>query len=104
MNIFLPKSFILKQNEMSPEMGRGAMDISNDKINDVNQLECAIFCIENVADALHTDPQQVYRAITEESDILYNNILPEYEMLHTQSKEYIVADILEVMKEKGVAV
>ena len=80
------------------------MDISNDKINDVNQLEFAIFCIENVAEALHAEPQRVYRAIAEESDILYNYILPEYEMLHTQSKEYIVADILEVMKEKGVAV
>ena len=80
------------------------MDITNDKIKNVNQLEFAIFCIENVADALSADPQRVYRAIAEESDVLYNYILPEYEMLHTLSKEYIVADILEVMSEKSVAV
>lgn len=29
-------------------------------------------------------------------------IIPEYEMLHTQGKEYIVNDILETMKERGV--
>ncbi|MGO5333989.1 DUF3791 domain-containing protein [Enterococcus cecorum] len=29
-------------------------------------------------------------------------IIPEYAVLHTQSKEYIVDDIIDVMKEKGV--
>lgn len=29
-------------------------------------------------------------------------MLPEYEMLHTQGKEYIVDDIIKVMKERGV--
>lgn len=28
--------------------------------------------------------------------------MPEYEILHTQSKEYIVDELLEVMKERGV--
>ena len=31
-------------------------------------------------------------------------IVPEYEMLHTQSREYIVDDLLDVMKERGVEV
>ncbi len=31
-------------------------------------------------------------------------IVPEYEVLHTQSKEYIVDDLLEVMKERGAEV
>lgn len=69
-----------------------------------NELEFVIFCIENLAVALHTDAQSVYRALTEKSDILKSYIVPEYEMLHTQSKEYIVDDILEVMKERGVEV
>ena len=38
------------------------------------------------------------------SNILYGYIVPEYEMLHTQSKEYIVDDILEYMNELGVSV
>ncbi|WP_334292507.1 DUF3791 domain-containing protein [Blautia massiliensis (ex Durand et al. 2017)] len=31
-------------------------------------------------------------------------MVPEYEMLHTQSREYIVDDLLDVMKEKEVEV
>ena len=38
------------------------------------------------------------------SDILYGYIVPEYEVLHTQSREYIVDEILDVMKERGVEV
>lgn len=29
------------------------------------------------------------------------HIIPEYEMLHTQSKEYIIHDIAELMAERG---
>jgi len=43
-----------------------------------------------------------YQAFTEKSDILNGCIVPEYEVLHTQSREYIVADLLDVMKERGV--
>lgn len=38
------------------------------------------------------------------SDILNGYIVPEYEVLHTQSREYIVEDILDVMKERGVEI
>ena len=41
---------------------------------------------------------------TEKSDILHGYIVPEYEVLHTQSREYIVNDLLDVMKERGVEV
>ena len=66
------------------------------------ELEFAIFCIENVAVFLERDAQEVYKILTEESNILYDYIVPEYEMLHTQSKEYIVNDIVDFMREKGV--
>lgn len=66
------------------------------------ELEFAIFCIENVAFFLKRDAQEVYKMLTEKSEILYNYIIPEYEMLHTQGKEYIVNDIVDFMKEKGV--
>lgn len=71
-------------------------------IFDSKELEFAIFCIENVAISLEMDGQKVYKMLTEDSDILYNYIVSEYEMLHTQSKEYIVNDIIDVMKERGV--
>ena len=71
-------------------------------MNNERELEFAIFCIENIASFLKKDAQEVYRMLTEKSNILYEYIVPEYEMLHTQSKEYIINDIVEFMKEKGV--
>lgn len=40
-----------------------------------NELEFVVFCIENLAVALHTDAQSVYRALTEKSDILKSYIV-----------------------------
>ena len=66
------------------------------------ELEFAIFCIENVARKLNVDGRKVYDALTEQSDILDEYIIPSYEALHTQSKDYIVDEIIDVMKERGV--
>lgn len=77
---------------------------SHEKIRTSKELEFAVFCIENVAQRLSVDAERVYDALTKKSDILNGYIVPEYEILHTQSKDYIVDDILQVMKERGVAV
>ena len=66
------------------------------------ELEFAIFCIENIASRLHVDAQKVYVALSEQTNILKDYIIPEYEVLHTQSKDYIVDDIVDVMHERGV--
>ena len=71
-------------------------------IKESKELEFVIFCIENVASFLNQEPQEVYKLLTKDSNILNSYIVPEYEMLHTQSKEYIVNDIVEFMKESGV--
>lgn len=76
--------------------------LSEEKIKDMQELEFAIFCIENVAEKLKKKADQIYTDLTEKSSILNEYIVPEYEMLHTQGKEYIVNDIIEVMKERGV--
>ena len=75
-----------------------------EKIKNARQLEFAIFCIENVAAKLGVGAERIYEALTRKSDILSGYIVPEYEILHTQSKEYIVDDIIELMEEKGVEV
>ena len=77
---------------------------SDGKIKNSRELEFAVFCIENVAARLGVGAEQVYRAFTDKSDILNGYIVPEYEVLHTQGRDYIVDDLLEVMKEKGVNV
>jgi len=76
----------------------------NEKIKNSRELEFAVFCIENVAAKLGVDAERVYRAFTQKSDILNGYIVPEYEVLHTQSREYIVDDLLTVMKERSVKV
>ncbi len=37
-----------------------------------------------------------------EMDILQSYIVPNYEALHTQGKDYIVDDIIDLMEKKGV--
>ena len=66
------------------------------------ELEFAIFCIENIASRLHVDAQKVYVALSEQTNILKDYIIPEYAVVHTQSKDYIVDDIIDVMHERGV--
>ena len=78
--------------------------MSDGKIKNSGELEFAVFCIENVAAKLGVNAERVYQAFTEKSDILNSYIVPEYEMLHTQSRAYIVDDLLNVMKERGVEV
>ena len=78
--------------------------MADEKIKNSNELEFAIFCIENVAAKLGVDAEHVYQAFTEKNNILNGYIVPEYEVLHTQSREYIVDDLLDLMKERGVEV
>lgn len=81
----------------------GNQNQTSGKIENSRELEFAIFCIENIAANLGVPTEKVYLVLTEKSDILYSYIVPEYVVLHTQSKEYIVRDILDVMKERGVS-
>lgn len=67
-----------------------------------NQLEFLVFCIESIAIELNQNASIIYKLLTKNSDILYQYILPLYDILHTQSKEYIVRDILGIMKKRGV--
>ena len=72
------------------------------KITNTNQLEFAVFCIENIAIRLEKNAEEIYKMLTEESNILSGYIIPEYEILHTQSKDYIVDDIISLMGERGI--
>lgn len=76
----------------------------NIKINNTNELEFAVFCIENIAIRLEKNAEEIYKMLTEESNILSGYIIPEYEILHTQSKDYIVDDIISLMRERGIKV
>ena len=67
-----------------------------------NELDFAIFCIENIAEKLNINGKILYDLLTKRSKILDEYIIPNYDSLHTQGKEYIVNDIIEYMNEKGL--
>ncbi len=62
----------------------------------------AVFCIEALADELHIAGNKVYSLLTEKSDILDSYIVPSYDILHTQGKVYIVRELKELMRKRGV--
>ena len=67
-----------------------------------NELEFSVFCIESIAERLNIDGKAVYNLLTSSSKILDEYIIPSYEPLHTQGKEYIVNDIVEYMQKEGL--
>lgn len=67
------------------------------------ELEFAVFCIENVAKKLEVDGTAAYDMLAVQTDILQNYIIPCYDVLHTQGKEYIVNDLIDMLKAKGVS-
>ena len=62
----------------------------------------AVFCIEALADAFNTTGDVIYSILTEKSDILDSYIVPFYNVLHTQGKEYIVRELKELMLSRGI--
>ena len=70
--------------------------------NSKGELEFAVFCIENIGQKLGISGNRAYELLSKKSRILNNYILPNYEILHTQSKDYIVSDIIDYMKAEGV--
>jgi hypothetical protein len=66
-----------------------------------NVLEFTVFCIENTAEALGIGGNEVYKLLSE-SRLLDDYLIPSYDVLHTQGKEYIVDDLIGLMREKGL--
>ncbi|MDO4939444.1 MAG: DUF3791 domain-containing protein, partial [Lachnospiraceae bacterium] len=69
------------------------------KTND--ELEFVIFCIENIALRHGLNASNVYATIKDNSaDLIHKYIVPGYEFLHTQDKDYILDDIEEAIKQQ----
>ena len=65
------------------------------------QIEYSVFCIENVAKQLGKSGAELFE-ILNSSGLLHSYIIPSYEVLHTQSKQYIVDEIISVLKERNL--
>lgn len=66
-------------------------------------MEFAVFCIENLAKRQHKRAEAVYAELADRSDLLSSYVVPSYDFLHTQDKEYILDDIERAMALKGLA-
>jgi len=66
------------------------------------ELAFAVFCIESVAEHLGINSAEVYEILKHKSDLLDEYIIKYYDTLHTQGKEYITADIIDIMRKEGL--
>ena len=68
---------------------------------DKKTLEFVTFCISKLSILLKLPQEEIYSRL-EKSGILYEYIIPSYDVLHTFSERYLMLDLAEYMKEKGV--
>ncbi len=64
-------------------------------------LDFITYCVGNLSRRLGLSASDVYQRL-KSSGILYDYIVPSYDVLHTFSKEYLMEDLTDFMKEKGV--
>ena len=72
-------------------------------LEDPAVMEFAVFCIENLARRHHAPAESVFSLIADRSDFLRSYLVPSYDFLHTQDKEYILDDLDRAMAVKGVS-
>lgn len=65
-----------------------------------NNIDFITYCIGNLSRRLGISASDVYRKL-KESGILTGYIVPSYDVLHTFSKEYLMEDLIDYMREKG---
>ena len=68
---------------------------------DKNIFEFITFAIGSVAERLQKSPSEIYK-IFRQSNVIAGYLIPAYDVLHTFDRQYLVDDVLDFMKEKGV--
>ena len=68
---------------------------------DGKTLEFVTYCIAKLSSTLNLPQQEIYKRL-DSSGILYGYIVPSYDVLHTFSSRYLIEDLTDFMREKGV--
>lgn len=68
---------------------------------DKDTVVFATYCIGNLSRRLGQNARDVYERL-KTSGILNGYIVPSYDVLHTFGKEYLMEDLTDYMREKGV--
>lgn len=64
-------------------------------------LDFVTFCVGAVALSLNISRTDVFARL-KKANLIDDYIVPGYDVLHTFSRHYIVEDIIDMMKRKGV--
>ena len=64
------------------------------------QLDFVTYCVGNLADRLNMSASKVYKMLRSTA-ILNGYMIPCYDVLHTFGKEYIVDDLISLLKKRG---
>lgn len=64
-------------------------------------LEFVTYCISKLSSILGLTQRDVYDRL-KRSGILYGYIIPSYDVLHTFGSRYLMEDLIDYMREKGV--
>ena len=64
------------------------------------QLDFVTYCDGNLADRLNMSASKVYKMLRS-TDILNGYMIPCYDVLHTFGKEYIMDDLISLLKKRG---
>ena len=64
------------------------------------QLDFITYCVGNLAARLNMSASKVYKMLRS-TDILNGYMIPCYDVLHTFSKEYIIDDLINLLKKRG---
>lgn len=77
--------------------GEGASDMTKDSVSFV------IYMIHACANKWGLNPSAVYKQM-QRADCITNFLVPNYEILHTQSTPYIVENIREYLNVRGITI
>ena len=64
-------------------------------------LEFVTYCISKLSSIMGLTHRDVYDRL-KRSGILYGYIVPSYDVLHTFGSRYLMEDLIDYMREKGV--
>ena len=65
------------------------------------ELEFSVFIINKLSDYLKKPVSDIYK-ILKESNILEDYIIECYDVIHTLGSEYLMEDITDVIRERGI--
>lgn len=67
------------------------------------EMDFVVYCVENLANYISEDSVKVFDLL-DANDLIEGYILKFYDILHTQSRDWIVEDLVEQLEKRGVKI